>query len=187
MVERSMHANIHVYTFKAGLLARVAHDLRLHVQRHALSLQAGKLRGHCDAASLEVEGAMTGHGLDRNALSEADKRQVLETVREEILQSARHPQIEVEADVSAAAGDRFVIQGSLRIRGQARPLRVELERNGDRLEGAFELTPSEFGIPPYKALAGAIKLQDRVRVQVELPLEGQDPAALLARADGLQL
>jgi hypothetical protein len=183
-----MHANIHVFTFKAGLLARVAHDLRLHVQRHAFILQAGKLRGHCDAASLEVEGAMTSHGLDRSALSEGDKRQILETVRTEILQSERHPRVEVEADVSAdAAGTKFVVQGSLHLRGQARPLHLTLERRDDRLEGAFELTPSEFGIPPYKALAGAIKLQDRVRVQVELPLEGQDPAALLARTETLPL
>lgn len=183
-----MHANIHVFTFKAGLLARVAHDLRLHVQRHALSLQAGKLRGHCDAASLEVEGAMTAHGLDRDTLRDSDKRQILETVRTEILQSERHPRIEVEADVSSdAAGTKIAIQGSLRLRDQARPFRLELERRGDRLEGAFELIPSEFGIPPYKALAGAIKLQDRVRVQVELPLEGHDPGQLLAQTETLPL
>jgi hypothetical protein len=30
------------------------------------------------------------------------------------------------------------------------------------------LRPSEFGIAPYKALAGAIRLQDRVRVELDL-------------------
>lgn len=183
-----MHANIHVYTYKAGLLARVAHDLRLAVQRHELSVHAGKVRGHCDADSLRVEGVMTGHGLDPDALSEGDKRQILETVQREILQSERYPRVELEADVSVdGARGAIQVRGSLRLRGQARPLQVELSKRGDKLAGAFELTPSEFGIAPYKALAGAIKLQDRVRVEVEIPLEGQDPAALLARSEPLQL
>ena len=186
-IERAMHANIHVFTFKAGLLARVAHDLRLTVQRHELTLQGGKLRGHCATDSLVVDGAMTSHGLDTGALSEGDKRQILETLREEILHSDRHPRVELDADVSADAQGTVEVRGSLRVRGQARPLHVQLQRSGDRLTGAFELTPSEFGIAPYKALAGAIKLQDRVRVQVDLPLEGREPAALLASGDVLQL
>ena len=183
-----MHANIWVYTFKAGLLARVAHDLCLSVKRHELSVQAGKVRGQCDAASLQVEGVMLGNGLDRGTLSDSDKRQILETVQKEVLQTERHPCVELEGDLSAdPARATIEVRGNLRLHGQTRPLHVALTRHGDKLEGAFELTPSEFGIPPYKALAGAIKLQDRVRVQVEIPLQGRDPFALLTLPDALQL
>ena len=183
-----MHANIHVYTFKAGLLARVAHDLRLRVERHELSLQGGELRGYCDADSLTVEGVVTGRGLDSGVLSEADKRQILETMRTQILQTQRYPRVELEAAVRVGAAQGTLdVRGSLRRRGQERPLQLQLKQDGDRLSGAFELTPSEFGIPPYKALAGAIKLQDRVRVQVDLQLAGQDPTSLLASPDTLQL
>ena len=98
-----MHADIHVFTFKAGLLARVAHDLRLHVQRHALQVSAGKVRGHCDADSLIVDGVMTERGLDRAGLSDKDKLTIRETVRREILHSDVHPRIELEGDVSADA------------------------------------------------------------------------------------
>jgi hypothetical protein len=184
----AMHANIHVYTYKAGVLARVAHDLRLRVGRHEITVQAGKARGFCEAGSLVIEGVMTGQGLDPEVLSEGDKRQILETVRVEILQSEHYPHVEFEADVSVNAEHAALqVRGNLRLRGQARPLSVELKRTGDRLQGGFELRPSEFGIPPYKALAGAIKLQDRVRVEVDITLEGEDPATLLAQPDVLQL
>jgi polyisoprenoid-binding protein YceI len=182
-----MHAEIHVYTFKAGLLARLAHDLRLRVQRHELHVEAGKVRGHCDASSLTVEGVMTERGLDSTGLSERDKRQISETVRSEILRSDTHPRIELEADVSAdATSSTLEVRGQLSVRGRARPVQLQLQQRGDQLQGAFELTPSEFGIAPYKALAGAIKLQDRVRVHVEIALQGQSLQVLLAQAQTLQ-
>lgn len=181
-----MHAEIHVYTFKAGLLARMAHDLRLRVQRYELHVQAGRLRGHCDASSLLVEGVMTARGLDSAVLSERDKRQI-ESLSREILQSDRHPHVEVVAEVTAhAASNSFEVRGQLELRGETRPLQLELQPRGGRLEGAFELTPSEFGITPYKALGGAIKLQDRVRVHVAIDMQGQAPQVLLADAHFLQ-
>ena len=182
-----MHADIHVFTFKAGLLARVAHDLRLHVQRHALQVSAGKVRGHCEADSLIVDGVMTERGLDRAGLSDKDKLTIRETVRREILHSDVHPRIELEGDVSADASRGTIeVRGTLRVRGRSSAVHLQLQRRGDQLQGAFELTPSELGIPPYKALGGAIKLQDRVRVEVTIALEGRDPQVLLAEAQTLQ-
>jgi hypothetical protein len=182
-----MHATIQVFTYKAGLLARVAHDLRLSVQRHELSLQAHKLRGFCAADSLKVDGVMTAHGLDATVLSEKDQRQILETVRSEILQSERHPRIEFEGEVKELSSTSFEARGRLRLKSQDRPLVVHLEHKGDHLQAAFELKPSEFGIPPYKALAGAIKLEDRVRVTIDVALEGKNPRELLQSTDTLQL
>jgi len=182
-----MQSSIHIFTFKAGLLARVAHDLRLRVGKHAFTLEAGKVRGHCDSDSLEVEGVMTSRGLDSSVLSAGDKRQITETIRSEILQSARYPRVELEAEVSSVDSSTFDVRGVLHVRGHAQPLHVQLTQHADVLSGAFELTPSQFGIAPYKALVGAIKLQDRVRVRVEITLTGQDAARLLASPDTLQL
>lgn len=53
--------------------------------------------------------------------------------------------------------------------GQRRPLALLLGLSRDRLHGEVELTPSRWGIKPFKALMGAIKLQDRVRVRFDLP------------------
>jgi hypothetical protein len=46
----------------------------------------------------------------------------------------------------------------------------------------MEFAPSLFGIPPYKALGGAIRLQDRVLVRVHVLAE-RDKLASLASSD----
>src|SRR6201995_559041 len=172
-------SEIHVFTYKAGLLARVAHDLRLQVHRYDFTLQDRRVSGSCDASSLRVEGAMTPHGLEPNALSEHDKEQILETARVEILQTDRFPRVSFEAQLSVHDG-AVHIDGSLTLRG--RTLAIESDVRGgaaDLWQASFEITPSRFGIPPYKALAGAIKLQDRVTVVVTLRLVGQSPVSIL--------
>jgi hypothetical protein len=59
-----MNATIHVFTFKAGLLARVAHDLRLTLLKHEINVHARQVRAFALADSLVLDGVMTSHGLD---------------------------------------------------------------------------------------------------------------------------
>jgi hypothetical protein len=108
-------------------------------------------------------------------------------VRDEILLSRRYPRIELDGSLKALDGSKLELRGELRLRGQARPFKTELIRAGDTLQTVFDLKPSDFGIAPYKALAGAIKLEDRVRVSIAVALQGQEPEALLDRAEPLQL
>ena len=184
-----MHAIIHVFTYKAGLLARLAHDLQLTVESHQLTLQGRQLRGHCAADSLRIDGVPGSKGLDTHTLSANDKQQISETIRNEILQTDRHPRIEFEGEIAGAGAgnDKLQVRGTLRLRGQARSIAVDVTRNADRLHCAFELTPSQFGIAPYKALAGAIKLQDRVGVTIDVLLEGQNPVDILGGSSPVQL
>jgi hypothetical protein len=50
-----MYATIQVFTFKAGLLARVAHDLRLTLREHEASVQARRIRASGVADSLRID------------------------------------------------------------------------------------------------------------------------------------
>ncbi|MEY4582446.1 MAG: hypothetical protein RL701_7149 [Pseudomonadota bacterium] len=181
-----MHAIIHVFTYKTGLLARMAHDLRLTIERHELTVQGRNVRGFCAADSLRVDGVPGNSGLDTNTLSAKDKTEIHDTIRSEILQSDLHPKIEFAGEVSGT-GSKLQVKGTLKLRGQARPVAADLTRNGDHLSATLEITPSQFGIAPYKALAGAIKLQDRVRIIVDVLLEGQNPDTVLGGADAVQL
>ena len=104
----------------------------------------------------------------------------------EILLSRRYPRIELEGSIQTQ-NNRHSLSGELRLRGQTRPIKTELIRSGDTLQSVFELKPSEFGIAPYKALGGAIKLDDRVRVSVTVALAGQSFEELLERSEPLQL
>ena len=182
-----MTATIHVFTFKAGLLARLAHDLHLTAHKHELTVEAQRIRAYCATDSLRVDGVMGAHGLDPSGLSDKDKRQILETVQEEILESRRYPRIEFEGEVQKRSATQLAVRGNLRLKNQIRPIVTDLMHSGDRIQATFELKPSEFGIAPYKALGGAIRLDDRVRVSIAVALQGQDPLELLTRSEPLQL
>lgn len=162
-----MSDRIFIFTFKEGLLSRVAHDLRLHVERFTIARAGDEIVGRFAADSLVVDGSMHEGRLDPGGLSARDKGKIVETMRKEILQTRSHPQIEYRGRVELD-GERVRVDGKLKLVGVERPLLVVGAREGDRVRASVTLRPSEFGIAPYKALAGAIRLQDRVRVEIDV-------------------
>lgn len=166
---------IRVFTFKEGLLSRVAHDLRLHPSRVEL-VREGEgedIVVRVGADSLVVDGAMRDGRLDAHGLGARDRAKILDTVRAEILRARQHPEIVFRGRVLPAEGpdgeDRVHVRGELELAGVKRALSFVATRSGPRLLASVTLRPSEFGIRPYKALAGAIRLQDRVRVELDVP------------------
>jgi hypothetical protein len=51
----------------------------------------------------------------------------------------------------------------------SRPLSATARREGERLVCAVRLSQPDFGIRPYKAFLGALKVQAEVRVELSLP------------------
>lgn len=154
-----------IFTFKAGLLSRVAHDLRITVGDWSVNRDGDAVRARVVAASLSVDGAMRRGSLDAGGLSPKDRRTIEKTAREELLQAGRHPEVTFDGRVD---GDALV--GTLTLRGRGLPVRLPAERRADgTLHVDAEIVPSRWGIAPYKALMGAIQLQDRVRVVADVP------------------
>src|SRR5699024_3376872 len=54
------HGTLQVFTFKEGILARAAHDLRLSLERFQVSLDQDTLSAAFETASLRVDGTMRG-------------------------------------------------------------------------------------------------------------------------------
>lgn len=160
-----MSHHVQVFTFKEGLLSRVAHDLRLHVDRFTITREGDEVIAKFEASSLVVDGAMRDGGLDRDELGARDRKKIEATIRDEILRTRQHPGIEFRGRIEEP---RLRVVGELSLKGVRRPLTIIATRERDRIRARVELRPSDFGIEPFKALAGAIRLQDRVRVELDL-------------------
>jgi hypothetical protein len=161
-----MSHHVWVYTFKEGLLSRVAHDLRLHVERFTITVEQTEVHARFEANSLIVDGTMQGERFDPGGLGARDKAKIVETIRDELLQTRRYPTIEYRGTLEVGTGIR--VAGELEMLGVRRPLVIAATREGERVRASVTVRPSEFGLAPYKALAGAIRLQDRVRVELDL-------------------
>jgi hypothetical protein len=81
-----------------------------------------------------------------------------------------HPEVRFRGTTTTKQAP-FVIEGTLEMFGNVRPLRILLNTRNKRLLGEVELAPSQWGIKPYKALGGALKLQDRVVISVDASAE----------------
>lgn len=144
---------VQVYTWREGLLARVGHDLRLSAPARIIREGDG-IVVTVDAASLRVDGAMKDGRLVE--VSAGDRADIEKALRTEILDVGRHPLIRWRGTMDG--------RGTLELRGRSVALRVPATVDGDRVRGEVDLTPSAWGIKPFRALLGALKLQDRVRV-----------------------
>jgi YceI-like domain len=162
-----MSDQLWIYTYKEGLLSRVAHDLRLRATRLSLRLQGEELELRVEASSLMVEGVMAEGQLRPSELSARDRAEVERTAREAVLQAGRYPQI--------CYRGRWVgsgLSGELELRGRRASLQVPAEERDGRLIGEVELRPSLWGIEPYTAMLGALRVQDRVRLRFDMARPG---------------
>ena len=159
-----------VFTRKGGLLAGVGHDLKLRVERFEVVIDPDRLRGRFDSASLRLICASVGGQDAPGALSERDRREIEATIIREVLDAQRHPWIEFRAGppvLAGAAGSG--LEGILALRGRERPLTVDVRREGDRAVALASIHQPDFGIRPYTAMLGALRVRPDVGVRLTAP------------------
>lgn len=161
--------HLYVHTFKEGLLSRLGHDLRLSLGRFEVEVADGKLKARFWPESLRVEGAMRRGSLDPHAISDADREKIHRAICTEILHTAHHPEAVLEADVRDDPRG-FRIEGNLTLRGSRRSLPdIMIRQEEGLLRAEVTLAPTRWGIKPYRALGGALRLQDKINVAIDFP------------------
>jgi polyisoprenoid-binding protein YceI len=171
-------------TSRDGLVAQAGHDLTIDAVRWSGELVVG---ADLSPTSLDVKvdlGALVvreGTG-GIKPLSDRDKREISVTARK-VLGVDRHPEATFAAtgfEVSPD-GSGGVITGSLSLAGQSRPVRLEVTQSGPgRYRATATVRQSDFGIKPYSAFLGTLKVSDAVQVEVDVDLSDvaeQEPAA----------
>lgn len=161
-------ASCRVLTFKAGALSALGHDLELAVERFTIEVDdAFAIDASFDPSSLRVLGASIDGRVEPLPASDRDK--IERTIVEEVLDARRHPTIRYRAAARRRDDGGFDLDGELVLHGASRPLRTRAERSGDRLVAEVRLSQPDFGIRPYRAMLGALRIQPEVLVRVTTP------------------
>ncbi len=179
MTSDGLPASVQIFTFKEGLLSRMAHDLRLTLTRFCLTLEDGVVHGTFWPETLEVDGAMKDGRLDARTLGPGDRGKIQKAIREDVLATRHYPQARYRGQVSRNGQG---VAGELTLCGRTGAVVAHVAHEGTQRRLTVELIPSQFGIRPYRALAGTLKVQDRVRVEIRLiwPPDADPPSAHLA-------
>ncbi|MBV9950111.1 MAG: YceI family protein [Myxococcales bacterium] len=111
------------------------------------------------------------------SLSAADRAKMVENLRgADVLDAARFPRVEFHGRYAGTgrAGRAGRLHGEWTIRGRAHPVDIEVhvttEGGEFRARGAWEGTLSAVGIKPFRALLGALRLDDWIRLRLEASL-----------------
>ena len=162
---RRAQGELTVFTFKEGLLSPVAHDLRLRAAGTSAELDGENLVVRLPLQELRVEGVMRAGVLDPRGLTAAQYGEIERAVRTEVLHTERFPEA-VYRGRCVETSDQFTVAGELELSGRRATLSGQGRRSQHDYHLSLELVPSRWGIAQYRALFGAIRLKDVVRVEV---------------------
>lgn len=160
-------------TSRQGFARSAGHDLTIEVGRWSGEVMlaedpaASTVSVTIDTGSLRVLEGTGGVA----PLSERDKREIARTARR-LLDTEHHPEARFgSTEITLKDAEHAVLEGSLTLLGRDRPVRLEVSHGGGgRYLVTGVITQSEYGIKPYTAFFGALKLADPVDVRVEVDL-----------------
>jgi predicted outer membrane repeat protein len=159
-----------VKTGRSGAAAAAGHDLDLEVTSWEATLEGGDAPSvtlTADATSLTVVAGKGG----MKALTEDDKGDIKKSIDKDVLKSKA---ITFTSTSVEDNGGALAVKGDLEIAGKSAPAEFTLTVGDDgSVSGSTTLSQKSFGIKPYSALFGALKVND----DVEIVVDGKVPTA----------
>ena len=158
-------------TYRSGLAAQAGHDLTIEITRWSGELDRGddiaasRLEVHIDIGSLVVREGSGGV----KSLDDDDRANIEQTIDDEVLKGSS---IEFRSTGVALDGERVSVRGDLTIGGRSAPVAFDLLLAGGRLAGSAVVRQSDWGIKPYSALFGTLKVADEVTVSIDARIKG---------------
>ena len=164
-----------VQAFAEGLLSAFGHDPVVSIKE--FTGEAQFTPGSYENASLKI--TVNPNSLSvSNEMKEKDRVELERTMREEVLETAKYPEIVFSSNnitVSKLSGDRWRarIIGDVTLHGATQKniwISCEATVSDDtiRAQGEFSLKQTDFGIKPYAAVGGTIKLKNELKFSFEM-------------------
>ncbi len=174
-----MRIELRVETYAGGALSRLGHDLVFGLDA-AVELESpggesivvpdnstgdrvlasmperAVLRATIELGTLRYLGVGAARKLDPTGLKPKDIREVEATALGRVLEVECYPRAEFRGQLASGG-----VEGALTFHGRTEAVRAECLSSGAIV---CEFAPSRFGIVPYRALLGALRVADRVRV-----------------------
>ena len=167
-------SSLTVFVAKDGALARMAHDHNIGVKSFsgrvtvpAGGANAGTLELDADARSLMI--------LDQ--ISAKDKAEITNNMNNSVLESAKFPKITFRSTslsnfTQNGNNSNFTVNGDLTLHGATKriavPVSVAQTGSSLRATGQYTLRQTDFGIKPYSAFLGAIKVKNEVVIKFNI-------------------
>lgn len=164
------HGSLLLRVDREGVAKSMGHDLVIEAHDWSADidltddLTTSSVTATIQVASLEVR---EGHG-GAKSLSDKDKADIKKNINDKVLNSRKFPTITfASTTVKPLSGNQTTVTGNLTICGQVRPADLELTVADDgSATGTMRVVQSQWGIKPFSALLGALKVKDEVVIEI---------------------
>jgi polyisoprenoid-binding protein YceI len=168
--------NLNVYTFKEGLLSKLAHDLLIDVTDFKVNLEvpeagfaSGSLELEIQANSLKVICALKD-GERTDALKEKDITDIERDMGVKVLHPDKYPTANFRSKAIQEKEGGYHINGDLSLHGVTKSIDFGIDTNGGNLKGMITLLQKDYGIKPFKAMMGTLKIKNAINIGFDLSL-----------------
>ena len=170
-----------IFTYKAGMLSGLAHDLRISVTSFVIDLGGEDhfISARFDTRSLRVDCAMV-NGIERpNVFSLRELDDINNNIIREVLHTDLYPEILLLSSLVKKKESDYFVTGQLALRGQTREISfVVRKENEKQYVSDVSLHLPDFGITPFSALFGAIRIKPDILVHIVIPAKHVPDEAL---------
>ena len=167
-------AEVLVHTSREGVLSPVGHDLELAATTLTLDVDeaTGAVEVRIDARALRLRGALVDGQVQAGRISAGDARTIEAHTWDGVLAVTRFPEVRFSGKIARESPDGgHLVEGTLTLHGVSRPLAFTTVRAGDFETADVPLEQTDFGIKPFRAMLGALRVRSRVVVKLRIPRE----------------
>ena len=161
-----------VNTTRTGLGAKAGHDLTIVVTRWygRATVDAATPANSLVTVEVEVDSLEVREGTGGvKPLTDADRAAIHKTLKD-VLHTAQHPTITFRSRRVEGSAGSFTVEGQLTVMGVTQPVMVQGRVTDGRVVGGATVVQSQWGIRPYSAFFGALKLSDEVKIDFDIAL-----------------
>jgi polyisoprenoid-binding protein YceI len=160
-----------VFSYKEGLLSKIAHDLKHRVTRFTIHVdpQRNEIAAEIDARSLRVECVMKDGKENTTELTGDDKAEIEDQIMMDVLHADVHPLIRFQSTAVVERPEGLQIEGNIVLNDRTQPIATLARRQQDHYVAELTIHQPAFGIKPFSAMLGALKIKPDVVVRVLVP------------------
>jgi polyisoprenoid-binding protein YceI len=103
-----------------------------------------------------------------NDISDSNRRDI-ERNAEKTLEPRKYPKIQFRSVSVVRDGNRARVEGDLTLHGVTQQISLDAHDDGERWSAKVVLDQRKFGIKPFSAMLGALKIKPNVEVNVTVP------------------
>jgi hypothetical protein len=160
-----------VFIYKEGFLSALAYDLRINVTSFLIELGRKEqfIKARFDAQSLRVDCAMVDGSERPDILSLETRKEIEHSIIKKVLETETYREIFLLSSSVKKEDSTYQVKGLLTLHGMTREITFPVKAEGNYLSAYVRLLLNDFGIRPFSALFGAIRVKPDILIRVIIP------------------